>query len=32
MLKLKRQFTTKHGDFGISYTEGSVAIKSKVES
>jgi hypothetical protein len=29
---MKRHFTTKHGDFGISYPEGSVVRKAKVES
>ena len=29
---VKRHFTTKHGHFGISYPEGSVARNAKVES
>jgi len=29
--KYNLNFTTKHGDFGISYPDGSVARKSKVE-
>ena len=29
---LKRHFTTKHEDFGISYGKGLVARKSNVES
>ncbi len=29
---MKLNFTTKHGDLVISYPEGSVARKSKVES
>ena len=29
---LKQHLTTKHADFEILYTEGSVATKSKVES
>ena len=29
---VKRNFTTKHGDFGKSFPEGSVAKKSKIES
>jgi len=27
---LKRHFTTKHGDFGISYLEGTVAKNERL--